>query len=393
MGIFITRRPILNREKEIIIYETVTHVSDDYSSEEMQELTSRLKDATYDKRVFVNIQDDLFKRGLIKVFPDEQVGISILENPGNIKKVLFICRELKSKGFPIMLGDFALEIDPEEYLDFIDIIKVNMSTPLTVRKRIRLSKVKESNIQLIGTEINSNKEYTRAISDKIELLQGDFYYKSDFVKRKYIPTNKLHYFNILREINQSEPDFEKIETIIKHDISLSYNLFRLVNSAYFGLRNEVRTIKQALILLGLNDYKKWLTLKIMRGISEDKPNILIINSLIRANFSENLAPVVGKENRKLDFFMVGLFSLIDAFLGRSISSIIEELPLAEDTKQAIVKKEGIMGEIFQLILAYENGRWNDVDKYVEKYNLEDTNLTDCYLRSIEASNQVINALS
>ncbi len=393
MGVFITRKPILNTEKEIIEYETLTHVSDDYESEEMQEFTNRLKHATIDKKIYVNIQDDLFKRGLIKVFPDKQVGISILENPGSIDKVLFICKELKSKGFPIMLGDFALETEPEEYLDIVDVIKVNMSTPLSVRNRIRLSILKESNVKLIATEVNSNKEYTRALSDNFEFLQGDFYYKLDLVKRKYIPTNKLHYFNILREINQPDPDFEKIETIIKHDISLSYNLFRLVNSAYFGLRNEVGTIKQALILLGLNDYKKWLTLKIMRGISEDKPNILITNSLIRANFAENLAPLVGLQDRKLDFFLIGLFSLIDAFLGRSIASIIEELPLSNDTSDAIIKHQGVMGEILKLILAYENGQWNDVIKYVDKYNLDYRDVTESYFHSVEATNQVINALS
>ncbi|MFP4660660.1 MAG: EAL and HDOD domain-containing protein [Halanaerobiales bacterium] len=393
MGIYITRKPILNPEKEIIEYETLTHVSEDYNSDELQELTVRLKNATPEKKIYVNIQDDLFKRGLIKVFPDKQIGISILENPGSINKILFICRELKSKGFPIMLGDFALDTDPDEYLDTVDIVKINLSSPLSVRKRIRLSKLKESDIKLIATGVNSNREFTRAISDSIKLLQGDFYYKIDLIKRKYIPTQKLHYFNILREINQPDPDFDKIETIIKHDISLSYNLFRLVNSAYFGLRNEVRTIKQALILLGLNDYKKWLTLKIMRGISEDKPNILIINSLIRANFCENLAPLIGGKDRKLDYFLIGLFSLIDAFLGRSIASIIEELPLAEDTRKAIIKKEGTMGEVFKLVLAYEKGQWQDLINYAEKYNLKDKDITECYFRSVEATNQVINALA
>lgn len=393
MGLFITRRPILNPEKQILEYETSTYSIKKYDINELEKLTTRLKDISTDKKTYVNIHDDIFKKGLINIFPNDTIGISILDNQGDTEKIKYICQELKKRGLSIMVGDFILNTDPEPFIDLVDIVKIKLNPFLSAQERIKLNKLKESDIILVATGVDTEKDYYKAIHEGFVHLQGEFYRISETSTSNNIPAYKLHYFNLLREINQPEPDFDKIELIIKQDLSLSYNLFRLVNSAYFGLRHQVKSIKQALVLLGLNDYKKWLTLKIMRGISEDKPNILIINSLIRANFAEKLASLINMEHRKLDLFLMGLFSLIDSFLGRPLNKILAELPLSSDTREAILNEKGIMGNVFKLITAYEQGNWDTLIEQIENMNLNSSKVTDNYFSALEATNQVISALN
>ncbi|MDA6106704.1 HDOD domain-containing protein, partial [Escherichia coli] len=80
-----------------------------------------------------------------------------------------------------------------------------------------------------------------------------------------IPSYYHSYFQILKEVESPEPDLEKIKDVIEKDISLSYKLLRLINNPVFRPRNEVSSIKQAIMLLGLNEIKKWIYVLMIRG--------------------------------------------------------------------------------------------------------------------------------
>jgi HD-like signal output (HDOD) protein len=51
-----------------------------------------------------------------------------------------------------------------------------------------------------------------------------------------------------------EPDttVSEIEEILRYDPGLTANILKLANSAYFGIPSKIGSLKQAVILLGLN---------------------------------------------------------------------------------------------------------------------------------------------
>jgi putative nucleotidyltransferase with HDIG domain len=57
---------------------------------------------------------------------------------------------------------------------------------------------------------------------------------------------------VLEIISSPESSLGEIVDVIKYDQGLTANLLRLCNSAYFGLREKVESIKQAVAYLGLN---------------------------------------------------------------------------------------------------------------------------------------------
>lgn len=85
----------------------------------------------------------------------------------------------------------------------------------------------------------------------------------------------------MAEINNPEVDFEKIVTLVKGDISLSYNLLKFINSSVFGFRTKINSIKQALVLLGISEVRKWASNIILQTIGKDKPDEPIVNSVVR----------------------------------------------------------------------------------------------------------------
>ena len=81
-------------------------------------------------------------------------------------------------------------------------------------------------------------------------FQGYFFSKPLILHGRDIPINKINFMRLIREVNRPELGFEKLEQIIKHDLSMSYKLLRLINSAFFAFSAKVESIGHALVLLG-----------------------------------------------------------------------------------------------------------------------------------------------
>lgn len=60
---------------------------------------------------------------------------------------------------------------------------------------------------------------------------------------------------LLEELQSEEPSTKKISRIIAQDMGMSIRILQLVNSTYFGVRQSVSSIAQAINLLGLDTIK------------------------------------------------------------------------------------------------------------------------------------------
>ena len=89
----------------------------------------------------------------------------------------------------------------------------------------------------------------------ISLLSGLLFRQTGHRFGKNIPGIKINYVRMLSEINREEMDLPSLERIIKRDTYLSYALLNYINSAYFGLRESVGSIIQALALLGQREVR------------------------------------------------------------------------------------------------------------------------------------------
>lgn len=56
----------------------------------------------------------------------------------------------------------------------------------------------------------------------------------------------------MAEVRKDEPDYPRLANIIGSDVSLSAGLIKTANSPYFGVRQRVRSVNEALTILGLN---------------------------------------------------------------------------------------------------------------------------------------------
>ncbi len=210
---------------------------------------------------------------------------------------------------------------------------------------------------LCATNVNSLDNYALCRANSLDLLQGQFYtLPSEQEKKKISPSMQI-LMELLVKLQDPDIEPEELANTINQDISLSYKLLRLINSAFFGLPREVSSTQQALVMLGFSKIKTWASLLSLSGI-DDKPVELRIVAMTRAKMCELLSEYY--KGSPETFFAAGLFSTLDALMDKPLASLVSNLPLSPELQAALLHKEGDVGHALQDVLNYEQGDWQAI---------------------------------
>jgi EAL and modified HD-GYP domain-containing signal transduction protein len=220
-------------------------------------------------------------------------------------------------------------------------------------------------------------------------VSGDFLLKPSPVEGRRAPRNLQVLMELMTRLREPAVGFAEIESILRRDAGLSVTLLRFLNSAGFGLRVQVSNIRQAVALLGLSEFSKWVTL-VGLGEASYKPNEVLITALTRAKTCELMAA----SNRERSFnpsgsglaFMVGLFSLLDALLDQPLEKVLEELPVADSLRNALLEHAGFEGELLAAVLDFERGL------LPESLPLDSGDLQECWQKAVEWADGLRGAL-
>ena len=188
-------------------------------------------------------------------------------------------------------------------------------------------------------------------------FQGYFFSKPVIKEGKALSPTSMGYLRLLQEVHKPELSLTKLEETIKQDPSLAYRLLKFINSAWFGLRTEIESIRHALVWLGPPQIRKWFALVSLRGMAAGKPNELMIQALTRARMAEELADAAGMPEKACDLFLMGMFSVLDALLDQAMTEILEKLPISPQIKSALLGDSGPFRNVYDLVLAFEQGQW------------------------------------
>jgi c-di-GMP-related signal transduction protein len=406
MEYFIARSAVFNSELKVFGYELAFRsgfaaVYNDHADEmENEAASSRVisesflsigMDAlTYGKLGFTNFSANLLRNDVARLFPSSQLALQINSEALNDPELVAKISALKKEKYTIMLTDYQPEFDYGNLLSLIDIVRVDREKLPAEIMRAVPGKVP---VRCLLKNVHTMEELMEAQGHGYSYFQGDFFSRPFVLAGREISGYKLNYMQMLREVRQQDVDLDKIEAIIKRDISLSYKLLRLINSAAFGLRREVQSIRQALVLLGSEEIRKWITLIAMSNMGEEKPDELVKSSLFRARFCEQIGISAGLRDRTPDLFLMGMFSLIDAFVDKPMAEVMDSLPLAADIKATLLGKETEISSVYQFVIAYESGDWETVFTVTEKLGVDDRTIPKIFMEAHKWVSAVFDAAS
>ncbi len=282
MDVFVGRQPIFTADKKVFAYELLFRSSkkNGFSDYDGDLATSQVLANTFllrgkdrilrGKPGFINFTRKLICEQTPRIFPRDQVFVEVLEDIEPEPEVINALRSLKKRGYTIVLDDFAYNDRFQEFIDICDIVKFDLiATPLDSIESIIEKILGMGHITLLAEKVESYEEFVQAKKKGFTLFQGYFFAKPEVLSQKSIGVNQISKLRLLAEIRESEPDLLKIRDLIKQDVSLSFKLLKLTNSSCFCRPVAINTIKDAMLVMGLGDLKKFINLAVIGDINSD----------------------------------------------------------------------------------------------------------------------------
>lgn len=395
MDVFLARQPILDRFNRLFGYELLFRDSGKniYQGEDGDKSTIEviknsfinigIEKVTGGKKAFINFTENILRSDIFTVLPSESVIVEVLEDIEPTDEILELCKKLKGLGYTIALDDFVYSDKYRKLIEIADIIKVDFKITKGYKRKTIIDQINCANIKFLAEKVETMEEFNEAVSFGYSYFQGYYFSKPTIISGKRISENKIVYMKLLQEINSDNFTIDSIENLIKRDISLSFKLLKLINSANYSFKSEIKSMKQALALLGEKEVKKWLNLVVLKTIGEDKPEIIIINSIIRAKFAELIADKIPVKTNSYNAYLIGMLSRVDLLLDKPLEEILQELLLPIEVKDALNGiNDNRYRKLLNLITEYEKGQWDNVSEISKELNLNENFLPDAYYKAI-----------
>lgn len=399
MEVFVARQPIFTDKKEIFAYELLHRNNLQNKFPEINGETATadviinsflnigIEQLANGKPCFINFTQKLLQLRLPTYFNPREIVVEILETVELNEEILNICKELKTIGYQIALDDFILNRNnPYSYhfLQIADFVKIDFRITDHDSRLITENIARKYNIKLLAEKIETFEEYATAVNIGYEYFQGYYFSKPAILSTRDIPEYFKSYYELIYLLSKDEPDLNYITKIFEQNLSLSFKLLKLINSAAFLPFKKINSIRQAIVLLGFNEIRKWIFVLSVRENLENKCEFTreITNiSLVRAKMCEHIAFLLHKPAEAPAYFLTGMFSLIDVLLEINMNNIVNILPLQEDICDALQGTANPIKDALDLSISIETGNWEKVDYWCKKINIEPNMIFSYYKES------------
>jgi EAL and modified HD-GYP domain-containing signal transduction protein len=363
---FIARQPIFDRKLDVVGYEllfrgrgyagdglsdnpgraTATVVLNSFTALELKRIVGH-------KTAWVNVGRDFVVDGLARVIPADLGGLEISESELFDEELVDALRELKSHGYRLALDGFDSESDAASVLELFDVVKLNVLELGHDGLSDAVERLRGEPCQVLAHRVATHTDHEFCVALGCALFQGYFFCQPAVVATRSISANRLALLQVVAALQRPDAELSDVDQLIARDVALSFRMLRYVNSAFFGVRSEVRSMGHALALLGLENARRWATLSVLASV-DDKPTELTLTALTRARFCELAGEELGLAGGS-ELFTLGLFSVIDALMDTPMQDVVESLPLADDMREALVHRRGPLGELLDTVAAREQG--------------------------------------
>jgi EAL and modified HD-GYP domain-containing signal transduction protein len=363
--VLFARQPILDVDGRLAGYELLYR--GEGGSESPHAATSRvaasalsdlgLRQATGGAPAFLNVTTEFLLAMDPLPFGPEGVVLEIAADRVPDEPLLARLGRLRQHGYMLALDGYAGQPSAEPLLDFAALAKVDARGAGSSQLAALVSKLRGRGLRPVANGVDAHTDQDRCADAGFELFQGDFVCRPREIVGHNVPTASIGALRLAAGISAADTSVDELEKAIALDPGLSLRLLRFVNSAAFSLRHQIKSVRQAIVLLGPRTVRQWAMLLLLSGIDE-KRGPLLITALSRGRTCEAIARRLGADD--LDaYFFTGMLSIVDALLDKPMEEAVADLPLSEDVVAALVQRAGGKGRTLKMAEACERGAWDE----------------------------------
>jgi EAL and modified HD-GYP domain-containing signal transduction protein len=286
---------------------------------------------------------------------------------------------LRQLGYRIIIGspaDDAVLASGSEALSY----EIHTGAPLSAATASRLRELPGPHM---AVGVDTYQRFQQCIEAGFDWLAGDYplHPSGKGIARGDSPGQTL-LLKLLGLIVR-DADNREIESVLKQDAQLAYQLLRLVNSAALARETRITSFNQAIALLGRRQLQRWLQLLLYAQSVKGAASPLLPRAAFRARLMESLCEFRGGDRDEQDrAFMTGMFSLLDVLFGRPLTELLEPLNLADDINEALLARGGPLGPLMAVVALSKRGPAPALHSWLSEANLSSLQLA---MAQIEAS--------
>jgi EAL and modified HD-GYP domain-containing signal transduction protein len=397
--VYIARQPILDDQAKVFGYELLSRggphhtfwegPSDHASARVLDDalLSVGLESLTGGRTAFLNLSEAILLSDAATLLPPEKLVLELVETIRADAETIEACRSLHRRGYTVALDDFEAGSDAEAFLPFAKFVKIDVLATPPDQLESLAKRLLPLGLRLVAEKVETIETFDFAKAAGYTFFQGYFFCKPRTFSVRSMSRGQLTRLRLLAALNQDNVSLRTIEDLLKQDPGLSYRVLRCVNSAGSALLREVHSIREAALLLGLQQIRKWASIWSLAGMNGGSPE-LVNMTILRARCCEQLGGVLRNNDGGAEFFLLGLCSMLDAILGRPLDAVIADLPLSHETREALLGKPNSARHVLDAVIHYERGAWNDVGLAAHRLSLAEEDIGDAYNSALAWTRQL-----
>ncbi|RQD63063.1 MAG: HDOD domain-containing protein [Desulfonatronovibrio sp. MSAO_Bac4] len=382
--VYVARQPVFDKDMNIWGYELLFRDGKKFNAAQFPDgniATSKVimdgfnlavEVLSTNQKLLINYPEEMIIQGAPMALPPDTAVVEILETVRPTEEILRRCARLKSAGYIIALDDFVGQPGYEPLLDIADLIKIDVLGMDKNQIEMIIEKFRpNSSTRLLAEKVEDLNMFDLCRSLGFDLFQGFFFSRPQIIQGKKLSASQISRLKLLNLLSSPDLDLKLISETIQHDISLSYRLLRYINSPGVGVVHEVKSINQAVNLLGQQKISAWLRVLIMADMSSSqRSGELLFTSLQRARFLELLSSTQDSAPASKDtMFLLGLFSLLDAIMIQPMEELLKNLSLESSIKKALLGDNPELKYWLDLTTACERGHWKEAEEHMQSLDV------------------------
>jgi len=397
MDTYMVRQPIVDLKDRVVAYE-ILYQQDETSLYNQKDSTVantidhfllQLDSEKYFKgqKAFITFTPNLLMKNIPKMFSAKSLVIQVEDNAivhPLAQKI--ICR-YKKQGYKIALRGFEFTARHFSMLDVVDILKMDFSVPNNPTLQNIVNMGKSLHKEIAAFNVDTPEAYEKAKELQCDYLQGNSVGRRNVSKVHRLDHIQSNFFQLVVAATKDEPDIDEIAKIISRDATLAFSLMKLVNSAYFALKNRAKSIHQALVILGIGQLKQWIYLLSFKHDSGTVAEEVLKESFLRGSFCSELSNFVPDlPISQSEAYLMGMFSTLGTLMEVPLEDALRELSLSDEVKSALLTGEGKCGDLYHLVLCYEKADWSGMTAHAQSLGMPMDIITQKYFECIESVN-------
>lgn len=364
MFAYIARQPILDGGRETVGYELLPRNGGAAGGRDGDAAARKvLSDAvtvfglsklTGGKPAYMSFTKDLLLNDFARLVDPEEVVIEVPESVELDGALTEKLRELKKDGYTLALSNYTGDEKFDSVMPLFQTVKVDFRATTGVMRKLLVRTLVGNQTQLLAEKVETAEEFDGAVELGFRLFQGGVFGQPSHLSKRIPSLAASSYGRLMNELLQESVDFNACCEVIGADVVLTYLLLRQIQTARYYRGNLITEIRQALVMMGTEQLRRWICLVMTRQGGAAHSDELAQKAYLWGRFIEKLMENARDAPDRKEGFLLGMFSLLDQVMETSMEDLLRDLELKPEIKAALLgQEENDYSKFLQYAMIYE----------------------------------------